>query len=97
MQITGKITKVLPVRTGMTKKGGTWAAQQFVLTTDVEPKVSILLEVFGQKEIDSYGLAEGQTVTVTYSPYVNESGDKVFGKNNVSAVEHTDNPMTGVS
>ena len=38
-------------------------------------------------------LTEGQTVTVTYSPYVNESGDKVFGKNNVSAVEHTDNPM----
>ena len=93
MQIKGKITKVLPVRTGMTKNGGTWAAQQFVLTTAVEPKVSILLEVFGQKEIGNYALTEGQTVTVTYSPYVNESGDKVFGKNNVSAVEHTDNPM----
>ena len=93
MQIKGKITKVLPVRTGMTKKGGTWAAQQFVLTTDVEPKVSILPEVFGQTESGDYALTEGQTVTVTYSPYVNESGDKVFGKNNVSAVEHTDNPM----
>jgi hypothetical protein len=31
MKLTGKITKVLPVRTGMTKKGGTWAAQQYVL------------------------------------------------------------------
>lgn len=93
MQITGKITRVLPVRTGMSKKGTAWAAQQFVLTTEVEPTFSILFDVFGQKDIDRFGLAEAQTVTVTYSPYVNESGDKVFGKNNVSAVEHTDNPI----
>lgn len=77
----------------MSKKGTAWAAQQFVLTTEVEPTFSILFDVFGQKDIDRFGLAEAQTVTVTYSPYVNESGDKVFGKNNVSAVEHTDNPI----
>lgn len=93
MQITGKITRVLPVRTGMSKKGTAWTVQQFVLTTEDEPKVSILLDVFGQKDIDSYNLTEGQNVIVTYSPYVNESGDKVFGKNNVSAVEQTANPI----
>ena len=93
MQITGKITRVLPVRTGMSKKGTAWTVQQFVLTTEDEPKVSILLDVFGQKDIDRYSLTEGQNVTVTCSPYVNESGDKDFGKNNVSAVEHTDNPI----
>jgi hypothetical protein len=34
MKTTGTIKKVLPVRTGTSKKGSTWAAQQFVLKTD---------------------------------------------------------------
>lgn len=36
MKTTGTIKKVLPVRTGTSKKGSTWAAQQFVLKTAVE-------------------------------------------------------------
>ena len=40
MKTTGTITKVLPVRTGMSKKGSTWAAQQFVLKTDGDGKLS---------------------------------------------------------
>ena len=51
MKTTGTIKKVLPVKTGTSKKGSTWAAQQFVLKTD---DGDILLEVFGQKEIDEY-------------------------------------------
>lgn len=84
MKTTGTIKKVLPVRTGTSKKGSTWAAQQFVLKTD---DGDILLEVFGQKEIDEYAVTEGEQLTVSYVPKVQEVGDKVFGKNSVTGVE----------
>ena len=84
MKTTGTIKKVLPVRTGTSKKGSTWAAQQFVLKTD---NGDILLEVFGQKEIDEYAVTEGEQLTVSYIPKVQEVGDKVFGKNSVTGIE----------
>ena len=84
MKTTGTITKVLPVRSGTSKKGSTWAAQQFVLKTD---DGGILLEVFGQKEIDEYAITEGEQLTVSYVPKVQEVGDKVFGKNSVTGIE----------
>ena len=84
MKTTGTIKKVLPVRTGTSKKGSTWAAQQFVLKTD---DGDILLEIFGQKEIDEYAVTEGEQRTVSYVPKVQEVGDKVFGKNSVTGIE----------
>lgn len=84
MKTTGTIKKVLPVRTGTSKKGSTWAAQQFVLKTD---DGDILLEVFGQKEIDEYAVTEGEQLAVSYVPKVQEVGDKVFGKNSVTGIE----------
>lgn len=84
MKTTGTIKKVLPVKTGTSKKGSTWAAQQFVLKTD---DGDILLEVFGQKEIDEYAITEGEQLTVSYVPKIQEVGDKVFGKNSVTGIE----------
>lgn len=84
MKTTGTIKKVLPVKTGTSKKGSTWAAQQFVLKTD---DGDILLEIFGQKEIDEYAITEGEQLTVSYVPKVQEVGDKVFGKNSVTGIE----------
>ena len=88
MKTTGTIKKVLPVRTGMSKKGSTWAVQQFVLETEGDG--AMLLEVFGQKEIDQYAITEGEKLTVTYVPKVHEAGDKVFGKNSVTGIERDD-------
>ena len=88
MKLTGKITKVLPVWTGMSKKGGTWAAQQYVL--DAGNDVIVLLEAFGQKEIDSFGITEGETLSVTFVPKVVESGDRIFGKNSITGVERSE-------
>ena len=88
MKTTGTIKKVLPVRTGMSKKGSTWAAQQFVLETEGDG--AMLLEVFGQKEIDQYAITEGEKLTVSYVPKVHEAGDKVFGKNSVTGIERDD-------
>ena len=85
MKLTGKITKVLPIRTGMSKKGSTWAAQQYVL--DAGNDVCILLDAVGQKEIDSFAITEGETLSITFTPKVVESGDRFFGKNSITGVE----------
>lgn len=69
----------------MSKKGGTWAAQQYVL--DAGDDGSVLLEVFGQKEIDTFGITEGETLSITFVPKVIESGDRFFGKNSITGVE----------
>lgn len=91
MQITGKITRVLPQKSGPTKKGGTWTAQQYVLETGDADKSAILLEVFGQKEIDEFGITEGETLTVTFVPKVSEYGDRVFGRNAITSVGRPQN------
>lgn len=87
MRITGKITRVLPPKSGITKKGGTWTAQQYVLETGDADNSAILLDVFGQKEIDEYAITEGEVLTVTFTPKISEYGDRVFGRNTVTAVE----------
>lgn len=86
MEITGIIRTVLPKTTGKTKKGKSWAAQQYVLETEGDDSVSILLEAFGQDSIDEFALSEGETVTVEYSPEVNEYGGRFFGKNRIHGV-----------
>lgn len=87
MQITGTITKVLPPRSGTSKKGTSWTARQYVIEADDADKSSFILEVFGQKEIDGYAITEGETLTVTFIPKVQEYGDRYFSKNSVTGVE----------
>lgn len=88
MKVKGTITKVLQVRTGTSKKGKTWAAQQVILETDDSSKSEILLEVFGQKEIEEYALNEGDKVVASFEPKVQEFNGRYFGKNSVTSVEH---------
>lgn len=92
MKLTGTITKVLPQKSGVTKKGGTWAAQQYVLEAkdDSGDKCAVVLEAFGQEHIDEFAIAEGETVTVKYNPNVYDAGDRVFGKNSIITVERPD-------
>lgn len=94
MQVTGTITKVLPLKTGITTNGGTWAAQQYVIESDAPDKASVLLEVFGQKNIDDFGIAMGEALTVTFIPKVRDFNGRVFGKNCVTSVDRTGQTVT---
>lgn len=86
MEIKGTIKVVAPVVTGTTKKGTSWAAQQYVLQTEGEKPVSILLDVFGQDNINKFFLKEGDVVIVVYYPEVNEYNGHFFGKNRIHDV-----------
>lgn len=90
MEIKGTIKTVLPPAGGTTKKGTQWAAQQYILQTEGDTPVSILLEAFGQENIDRLALVEGESVTVRYDPEVNEFKDHYFGKNRIREVFRED-------
>lgn len=81
------------MKSGTTKKGGTWKAQQYVIEADDPDKSAVLLDVFGEKEIDDFAITEGETLTVTFVPKVHEYGDRVFGKNSVTDVQRPE-PVT---
>lgn len=95
MQITGTITKVLPIKTGTSKKGTTWKAQQYVIEADDADKSAVLLEVFVEKEINDFAITEGETLTATFIPKVNEFNGRVFGKNCLTGVQRPQPKVTG--
>lgn len=66
MIIKGKVTKLLPTRSG-TSERGIWMMQEFVLTTNGDYPVQILLTVSGEDRIRRFALQEGQQVRVEYN------------------------------
>lgn len=54
MEITGTITDVLPVQSGVSASGKDWKKQSFVLLTDEQYPQTVLLTLFG-KSLENYG------------------------------------------
>ena len=67
MELSGIITKILPERTGMSKKTGqSWKAGYYVIETSEFPSKSIMFEVFGEEKISSLNIQLGETLTVYF-------------------------------
>jgi hypothetical protein len=63
MEITGKITQILPEKTGQSARGG-WRKQEYVLETQGQHPKSICFFVWGDK-IDELAIREGQELVVS--------------------------------
>lgn len=73
MELTGKIIQALTQRSGLTKQGAPWVAQDFVL--DITPKDAnganyvraqrLLFTVFGADKLAEMHLVAGEAVTVS--------------------------------
>lgn len=63
MEIKGKIIQLLPLQTGMGKKGQ-WKKQDFVIETPGQYPKKVCLSLWGDK-VDQYKVASGDVVTVT--------------------------------
>lgn len=81
MDFKGVIKKVLPIKSGVSQKGNSWASQDFVIE-EVGQRFnqSIVFNVFGQDKIDQFQLTEGLMVTVQLDFQVNEWNDKFFNR-----------------
>ena len=62
MELKGKVIQLLPLQTGMGKKGP-WKKQEFIVETQSQYPKKVCLSVWGDK-VDQFNLAVGQTVNV---------------------------------
>ncbi len=62
MEIKGKVIQLLPLQSGMGKKGP-WKKQEFILETQAQYPKKVCMSVWGDK-VDQYGLSVGDLVNV---------------------------------
>ena len=85
MKLKGKITVVIPAKSGTTDKGD-WQSQQYVMETIEEYPKKMLFEVFGESKIKEFDIKQDEVLTVSFDPKVDEKDGHYYGKNRVYAV-----------
>lgn len=80
MEVTGKITKVLPLESGQTKAGADWQKQSFILTTDAQYNNTYCFEVFGDEKVQNFNKFNkvNDIVTVEFNVNCNEYNGKYY-------------------
>ena len=80
MQVKGKITKILEVQKGTSKKGEDWQKIQFVLETDEQYNNLYCFEIFGEEKVENFNKYNkvGQEVEVSFNVSTNEWQGKYF-------------------
>ncbi len=62
MELKGKVIQLLPMQSGMGKKGQ-WRKQEFIVETQSQYPKKVCLSIWGDK-IDQFGVTEGDDVNV---------------------------------
>lgn len=62
MELKGKVIQLLPMQSGMGKKGQ-WRKQEFIVETQSQYPKKVCLSIWGDK-IDQFGVREGDEVSV---------------------------------
>jgi hypothetical protein len=80
LQISGKITKVLPLESGQTKSGTEWQKQSFVVTSDAQYNNTYCFEVFGEEKVQNFNKYNkvNDNVTVEFNVNCNEYQGKYY-------------------
>lgn len=84
MEITGKITYVLPERSG-TSARGEWKAQSFVVETEDNYPRKMVFDVFGAERLQTFNIKVGDKVTVSFDIDAHEYQGRWF--NNIRAYD----------
>lgn len=77
--VSGKITSVLPKRSGVSKTGNAWASQDYIIMPDGDTDF-IVFNVFGEENINKYALQVGAMVSVTLEIKSREYNGKYFSE-----------------
>lgn len=80
LQISGKITKVLPLESGQTKAGAEWQKQSFILDSGSQYNNLYCFEVFGVEKVENFNKYNkvGNDVTVEFNVNCNEYNGKYY-------------------
>jgi hypothetical protein len=74
--ITGEITNVLPIKSGVSKAGKEWHSQDYVIQDENGEKIAF--NVFGVDNINKYNLTVGTRASVTMKIESKEWNGKFF-------------------
>ena len=79
MEIRGKITKILPLETGVSKAGNDWKKQEVILTQFDKYSSIVCVTAFGDSALKALnGFNVGDTVDVSVNIKSRESGGKYY-------------------
>lgn len=79
MEIKGKITKVLPVKTGVGKTSGKpWMSQDYVIDCEDRDEQSLCITAWGEDRIKQLNIKEGQYLTAHLASKCKEGKDGRF-------------------
>ena len=77
--ITGKIKKILPIESGISKAGKEWQKQSVVIEQNAEYNKDVVINAFGQDKITNLNkLNEGDTVDIMCNVYSREFNGKYY-------------------
>lgn len=86
MEIQGKVTNILPMRSGVSARGE-WKSQEFVITTEEQYPKMVCFQVFGEDKINSFALQIGEVVKVSFDISAHEYQGRFFNSINAWKVE----------
>ena len=86
MEIQGKVTNILPMRSGVSARGE-WKSQEFVITTEEQYPKMVCFQVFGEDKINSFALQIGEVVKVSFDISAHEYQGRYFNSINAWKVE----------
>lgn len=89
MEITGKITYVLPERSG-TSARGEWKAQSFVVETKDQYPHKMVFSVFGAERLQRFNIKANDEVTVFFDIDAHEYQGRWFNDIRAYDVRHVD-------
>tara|TARA_R100001463_G_scaffold103671_2_gene158153 strand:+ start:2100 stop:2441 length:342 start_codon:yes stop_codon:yes gene_type:complete len=77
--ITGKIKKILPIESGISKAGKEWQKQSVVIEQNTEYNKDVVINAFGQDKIKNLNkFSEGDTIDIMCNVYSREFNGKYY-------------------
>lgn len=95
MELKGKVIQLLPMQTGMGKKGQ-WRKQEFILETPGQYPKRVCFSIWGDK-IDQFRLAEGEEVNVSVDLESREYNGRWYTEARAWKVDKSGAPASGPS
>lgn len=93
MEISGVITKILDLKTGVSKiTGNPWMSQQYVIETKEPKSHQLMFEVVGEDKIKSMNILLGEELTVFFEIDAREYNGRWFNMVKAWKVERGSSP-----
>ena len=94
MEFTGKIIAILQPRSGVSKSGNEWKAQEYVIEDYGQYPRKMCFDVFGTDKIEQFNIQMGEELTVSFDIDARQWQDRWFNSIRAWKVERASNTAT---